>query len=269
MFRILAKPNAFFLSLTRAICATSTQVVVLSNLGRQLLIDVYGVDDRKISIVYHGVPNVQYEHQLSNAKAQLGFPSNAPLIATFGLLHRNKNIQLALRALPAVVQAAPNAQYLIIGQTHPLVKKHEGEVYREELQKNITALGLTNNVRFINEFLDDDKLVSYLKAVDIYLTPYFYEEQYVSGTLSWAVGLGKAVVSTPYLYAKELLSDGRGFLVPFEDDQYLSTILTSLIQDDHMRNRARRTAYHFGRQMTWERVTNRLQDLFRQLILFD
>jgi glycosyltransferase involved in cell wall biosynthesis len=254
--------------LTRAICATSTHIIVLANLGRQLLVDIYGVDQSKISVVHHGVPDVAYTHTLSNSKTQLGFEPDVPIIATFGLLSRNKNIQFALKALPTVVKSVPNALYLILGQTHPTVKSYEGESYRQELENNITSLGLSRNVRFVNKFLDDNELVEYLNAVDIYLTPYAHEDQYVSGTLSWAVGLGKAVVSTPYLYAKELLSDGRGFLVPFQDDQFLGTILTTLLKDDQMRNRARRSAYRYGRQMTWSNIADKHEYIFREVILF-
>ena len=233
-----------------------------------MLIDVYGISGSKILVVPHGVPDIPFAHTLADAKTQLGFPSNVPIITTFGLISRNKNIQFVLKALPEVIKSVPNALYLILGETHPLVKQYEGEAYREGLEYNVTQLGLSKNVRFINKFLDDNELLAYLKATDVYLTPYAQEDQYVSGTLSWAVGMGKAVVSTPYLYAKELLADGRGFLVPFEDDQFLQTTITALLKDDGMRNRARRSAYDFGRQMTWPTVANKLEDIFRELLLF-
>ena len=157
--------------------------------------------------------------------------------------------------------------YLVIGQTHPIVQKYEGEAYRRELEGNVAALGLTNNVRFIDKFVDNNELLSYLGASDIFLTPYGREDQYVSGTLSWAVGLGKVVVSTPYLYAKELLSGGRGFLVPFNDDASMGSMIANVVQDDSIRNAARQKAYKYGRRMAWPHIAKDLEELFREELL--
>ena len=266
-FRIIPEPNAFYLSLTRAIAATSTRIVVLSSVGRQLLVDVYGINETKISIVYHGVPDVPFARTLDVGKRKLGFSPDRPIMATFGLLHRDKNIGLVLEAMRDAVHDVPQILYLIVGQTHPAIQLQEGEAYLKELQRNVTVFGLSNNVRFLNKYVEDEELLSYLAASDIYVTPYTHEDQYVSGTLSWAVGLGMAVVSTPYIYAKELLADGRGFLVPFGDHQALASTIIMLAQNDQTRNAARRQAYSFGRRMIWSNVVHELEHVFRDTLV--
>ncbi|CAF4883422.1 unnamed protein product, partial [Rotaria sp. Silwood2] len=205
----------------------------------------------KSSVIPHGVPDSSFAHSLADAKTKLGLEANMPMMTTFGLLHRNKNIELVLKAMQKVVKSVPNVMYLIIGQTHPLVKIFEKESYRQELENNVTAYGLTNNVRFINKYVDDNELLAYLDATDIFLTPYSNEDQYVSGTLSWAAGLGKGIISTPYIYAKELLDNGRGFLTPFNDHFSLSSLIINLFQNDDILSTARYNAYAFGRQMIW------------------
>jgi glycosyltransferase involved in cell wall biosynthesis len=267
IFRIIPNPSTIYLSMTRAICATSSRVIVLADLGRRLLIDVYGVEESKISVVPHGVPDVPFSPSLASAKNKLGLDADTPTMATFGLLHRNKNIELGLDALVKVAEVIPDVKYLVIGQTHPAVQAYEGESYRRELESNVTKLGLEKNVMFIDKYVSDDELLEYLGAADIYLTPYAREDQYVSGTLSWAVGLGKAVVSTPYLYAKELLADGRGFLVPFQDHQFLGDTIIKLFSDDNMRDTARRLAHEFSRDSTWSNIGNQLENMHQELIL--
>ena len=263
---MIPNPNPFYLSLTRAIAATSTRIVVLSSIGRRLLVDVYGVDESKISVVYHGVPDMPFSPSLNTSKEKLGFDPSRLILTTFGLLHRDKNIELVLKALQTAVQHAPELLYVVIGQTHPAIQMREGNAYLDGLRKNVSAFGLTNNVFFINEFGEDEQLLSYLTAFDIYITPYVHEEQYVSGTLSWAVGLGMAVISTPYVYAKELLADGRGFLVPFNDHQALSSIIVRLAKDQPLRDSTRRQAYQFGRQMIWPEVAAQMEQIFRDTL---
>ena len=238
----------------------------MAELGRRILVDVYGIDESKLVLLPHGVPDVPFDRSIPDLKAKLNLDPNAPIMTTFGLIHRNKNIQLGLEAMKSVVKSVPNMMYLVIGQTHPGVIKHEGESYRNELEGNITELGLSNNVRFINKFVDNSELLDYLGASDIYLTPYAREDQYVSRTLSWAVGLGKAVISTPYLYAKELLNDGRGFLVPFNDANSMSSTIIKVIQDSKIRDNARERAYKFGRHMTWPIIARQIEKMAKNII---
>ena len=240
----------------------------MANLGRRLLIDVYGVDESKIIVIPHGVPDVPFDLSLADNKQKLGLDPDAPTMTTFGLIHRNKNIELALKAMQTIVKSEPKMTYLVIGQTHPIIQKYEGEKYRRELEGNVSALGLTKNVRFVDKFVDNDELLSYLGATDVYLTPYAREDQYVSGTLSWAVGLGKVVVSTPYMYAKELLADGRGFLVPFNDDEFMASVVTDVVGDASKRDGARAQAYKHGRRMAWPHVGRDLEQVFREELLF-
>lgn len=188
-------------------------------------------------------------------------------MATFGLIHRDKNFDLVLRAMHRVVQDVPHLLYLIIGETHPAIQLQEGETYLNNIKKNVTSLGLTSNVCFVNKYLDDTQLLRYLRASDIYITPYVNEEQYVSGTLSWAVGVGMAVISTPYVYAKELLADGRGFLFPFSDDKALALIIKRLAEDEGLLNETRHRAYQYGRRMIWPSVVRVLEQVFRDTLL--
>ena len=254
------------MSVTRTICAISARVVVMSNFGRQLLIDVYGVDEKKIAFIPHGVPDRPFAHSLADAKTKVGLQASTPVMTTYGLIGRNKNIELALKALQIAVKSIQNLTYMVIGETHPLVKLSEGESYRRELESKVAALNLTDNVRFIDRYMNNDELLTYLDVTDIYLTPYAMEGQYVSSALSWAVGLGKCPVLIPYTYAKELLKDGRGFLVPFNDHRSLSSLIIKLFQDYEFLNAVRRRAYIFGRCMTWTSVGIRLQKLCLEIL---
>lgn len=253
--------------MTRAIAATSTGIIVLSPIGHRLLVDIYGIDETKISVVYHGVPDMPFSPSLVDAKTKLGYNSSRLILTTFGLLHRDKNIELVLNALRTAVQDAPEILYVVIGQTHPAIQMHEGDAYLNGLKQNVNEFGLKNHVLFINQFAEDEQLLSYLTAFDIYITPYIHEEQYVSGTLSWAVGLGMAVISTPYVYAKELLAEGRGFLVPFNDHQALSSVIVTLAKNQQLRDAVRAQAYRFGRRMVWSHVAEQVEEIFRNTLL--
>jgi len=155
--------------------------------------------------------------------------------------------------------------YLILGETHPVVRRHEGESYRESLQAKIREYGLQNNVTLIDKYLDFDELVNYLMATDIYLTPYLNPTQIVSGTLAYAVGCGKAIVATPYLYAKEVLAHNRGFLCEFRDADTIASNVIALLDDPALRRATERRAYRFGRQMTWPHVADAYGRLFAEL----
>jgi polysaccharide biosynthesis protein PslF len=261
---VLPEPTPEHLRVARAICATSTKVVVLSETGRQILVDRYGVDADKIRVIHHGVPDVPFRDTLS-ARTRLGF-ADRMVISTFGLISRGKGLEYAIEAMQAVVESHPEALYLVLGQTHPLVRRHEGESYRRQLEASIAANGLTDNVKLVDKYLDFDELLTYLGATDVYLTPYLNPVQIVSGTLAYAVGLGKAIVSTPYLYAQELLAHGRGFTVPFRDASAIATTLVALLDDPELRETTERRAYKFGRRMTWPNVAQAYGALFSELM---
>jgi glycosyltransferase involved in cell wall biosynthesis len=166
----------------------------------------------------------------------------------------------------SVVAQHPEALYLILGETHPSVRRFEGESYREELRRRIESYGLQNNVQLVNKYLEFNELLAYLGATDVYLTPYLNPVQIVSGTLAYAVGLGKAVVSTPYLYAKELLANGRGVLAPFRDPEAIAQALNALLGDPGLRRMTERRAYRFGRQMTWPHVARAYGRVFCDVV---
>jgi len=261
---VLPDPSPQHLRVARAICAASNAIVVLSETGREILVDRYGVTPEKIHVIHHGVPDVPFR-DTSEAKRRLGLAQRTT-ISTFGLINRGKGLEFAIEAMQPVVASHPEALYLILGQTHPVIRRREGESYRRELEANIAANGLADNVMLVDKYLDFDELIGYLSASDVYLTPYLNPTQIVSGTLAYAVGCGKAVVSTPYLYAQELLAHGRGFLVPFRDASAIATTLVALLDDPALRESVERRAYKFGRRMIWSNVAHGYGALFTELL---
>jgi glycosyltransferase involved in cell wall biosynthesis len=261
---VLPEPTPDHLLVARTICATASAIVVLSATGKELLVDRYGIDPLKVNVIHHGVPDMPFTDTMAPKQA-LGL-GDRQVISTFGLINRGKGLEYAIEALRDVAPHHPDALYLILGQTHPVVRRHEGEVYRESLEALVAKYGLGENVRLIDRFLGFDELVGYLQATDIYLTPYLNPVQIVSGTLAYAVGLGKAVVSTPYLYAEEVLAHGRGFLVNFRDAASIAQTMNSLLEDKDLRASTERRAYRFGRQMTWPHVAQEYGRLFNSLL---
>jgi polysaccharide biosynthesis protein PslF len=261
---VLPDPSPEHLRVARTICGTASAVVVLSATGKDILVDRYGIDAHKVHVVHHGVPDVPFR-DADGAKLAFGLHDRR-VISTFGLINRGKGLEYAIEAMRDVAAAHPEALYLILGQTHPVVRRREGEAYRESLEKLVAEYGLENNVRLVDRYLGFDELVQYLQATDIYLTPYLNPVQIVSGTLAYAVGVGKAIVSTPYLYAEELLAHGRGFLVQFRDALSIASTITSLLDDPDLRASTERRAYRFGRQMTWPNVAQEYGRLFTSLL---
>lgn len=263
MHTVLPEPDETMLRVTRKLCARADKVVSLSGTGCDLLRQVYGIDPSRLALVHHGVPDVPFQ-STDTAKASFGIGQRL-VISTFGLINRGKGLEYAIEAMRDVVKRHPEALYLILGETHPVVRRQEGESYRESLQAMVREYGLENNVKLVDKYLDFDELVTYLAATDIYLTPYLNPVQIVSGTLAYAVGCGKAVVSTPYLYAEELLAHGRGFLCGFRDARSIADRLLMLLDDPSLRRATERRAYRFGRQMTWPHVARRYGELFLEL----
>lgn len=260
---VLPEPDEIMLRVTRELCRYASTVIVLSETGRDLLARVYRVDPARVRVIHHGVPDVPFQ-STDAEKASFGIGQRM-VISTFGLINRGKGLEYAIEAMRAVVDRHPEALYLILGETHPVVRRQEGESYRESLQQLVRDLNLQNNVQLIDKYLDFDELVSYLEATDIYLTPYLNPTQIVSGTLAYAVGCGKAIVSTPYLYAEEVLANHRGFLCNFRDAKSIAQIVTALLDDSALRRATERRAYRFGRQMTWPHVAAEYGKLFAEL----
>ena len=260
---VLPEPDETMLRVTRELCARADRVVSLSATGRDLLERVYQIAPDSLRVIHHGVPDVPFS-STDAAKASFGIGQRM-VISTFGLINRGKGLEFAIEAMRDVVRRHPEALYLILGETHPVVRRREGESYRESLQDMVKAFGLQHNVQLIDKYLDFDELVSYLQATDIYLTPYLNPVQIVSGTLAYAVGCGKAIVSTPYLYAQELLAYGRGFLCDFRDARTISDHVNALLDDPSLRRATERRAYRFGRQMTWPHLAREYGRLFEEL----
>ena len=261
---VLSNPSTEYRQSFENVIEASERLVAMSAKGVQLLQSVYGVPEDKITLIHHGVPDVPFVDS-NFYKDQFGVEGRTVLL-TFGLLNPNKGIETALNALPAVVERFPDVIYIVLGATHPEVQRTYGEEYRLSLERRVRDLGLQDHVVFHNRYVDLQELIEYICACDIYLTPYLSKEQIVSGTLAYAMGMGKAIVSTPYWYAEEMLADGRGTLVDFGDRDALSEALVELIADPVHRNRIRKRAYEFGRQMIWREVARQYVQLFQDVL---
>jgi glycosyltransferase involved in cell wall biosynthesis len=239
-------------------------MIVMVKTGRQILLDVYDADPKKVTIIPHGVPNV---HRVSAAsvKKALGIADKS-ILSTFGLINRGKGIEYVIQAMPKILEKHPNVIYLVLGETHPGVRKHEGESYRNMLTDTINGLGLQEHVRFNNRFLALNELVRYLCATDVYVTPYLNKDQIVSGTLAYALGCGKAIVSTPYLYAEEVLSDGRGILVDFESPDSIADTVNLILGDKEIKESLESAAYRYGRRAAWFNVAVDYLGLFHVIL---
>ena len=239
----------------------SAKTVVMSEKGYELLRSVYSVPARKIEIIPHGIPDFPYL-ETTNAKQKFGFAGKT-VILTFGLLSPSKGIETVIDAMPGIIKSCPNAVYVVLGATHPNLVRHHGEAYRETLTARVKELGIEDHVVFFNQFVDQATLLDFISMCDVYVTPYLNEAQMTSGTLAYSFGLGKAVVSTPYWHARELLSDGRGILVPFGDVQAVGSEIAGLLTDDVRRQAMRKRAYAESRSMTWAQTAKRYVSVFQ------
>ncbi|MGM0551639.1 MAG: glycosyltransferase family 4 protein [Bacteroidota bacterium] len=260
---IVKQPSYNEKAVLQQICKMANKVVVMSEKAIEFLTRIYGVNRDKIAFIEHGVPEIQF-HQ-AQAKREFKFEKKK-LILTFGILSRNKGIETVIKALPKVVKRYPDVLYLVLGKTHPNVLRHSGEEYRNYLQLLVKSLQLNNHVSFINEFIHQEELSKYLSATDVYITPYLNEAQITSGTLSYAIGAGAAVVSTPYWHATELLAEGRGRLFPFNDSEKLAEILLELFDKPQVLKDLRTKAYEYGKTLTWPKLGKRYVNTVREIL---
>ena len=259
---ILKDPNEEQLLVLKSIADLSSRVICMTEKGRDFLVNIYEVPDEKIDVIPHGIPDMPFVDP-HFYKDKFGMEGKQTLL-TFGLLSPNKGIENMIRALPEIVEQHPNVVYMVLGATHPNLLKHEGEAYRNSLKKLAASLGVRDHIRFYNQFVELADLREYLGSADIYITPYLNPAQITSGTLAYAFGCGKAVVSTPYWHAEELLADGRGVLVPFGDSEALATQVINLLTDEPTRHSMRKKAYLIGRGMIWEQVIQSYAHSFTQ-----
>jgi len=249
---VLREPDVDQLVVLQEIAAQSDRLIVMSEHSSKFLQDIFRVPLEKIDLIPHGIPDLSFAEPASY-KGPFAIQGKTVLL-TFGLLSSNKGFESVIRALPRILSRHPNVVYLIAGATHPHVRRREGDRYRLQLQAFAKELGVEENVAFHNRFVSPQEMVALVGSADIYVTPYRYETQAVSGTLAYALGAGKAIISTPYWHAAELLDDGRGVLVPFEDPAAIADAAIQLLDDDAARQAMRKRAYLYARHMVWDQV---------------
>lgn len=262
---VLPNPSGHFQEVTQQMLEMASAVVVLARSAKPLILEHYDVPSERVHVIPHGVPVFTRKETIRRrTKTLLGFGGRR-LLSTFGLIGPSKAIEYVIQALPAVVESHPDALYLVLGETHPVIRTREGESYRNSLIELTRSLGLTDHVKFNNRFLSNTELVRYLAATDVYIMPYLGKDQIVSGTLAYAVGCGKAVVATPFTYALEMLADGRGVIVPFRDSEAIGSAVSGLLSDRRRLLQIEEKAYRFSRNMTWPNVARSYCDLFRNV----
>jgi len=257
---VLRTPNADQLRVMRELIAHSTRLVVMTERGRNLLREVYQAPMGKIDLIPHGIPDVPFVAP-DRYKEQFGV-SGKKVLLTFGLLSPNKGIEHVLNALPDIVAEFPDVVYIVLGATHPNELRTRGDSYRLGLEALVKKNKLKNHVIFHNRFVELKELTEFIGAADLYITPYLDENQITSGTLAYAFGAGKAVVSTPYWHAAELLAEQRGVLVPFADPAAIAREVSGLLRDGARRHAMSDTAYQLGRAMVWSKTAGRYMRSF-------
>jgi glycosyltransferase involved in cell wall biosynthesis len=247
----------------RLIASRSDEVIVMAHTAARLLVSDYGITKVPV-VIPHGMPAIEPtgRHRL---KTKLGVEGRT-IISTFGLVDPRKGLEFVIGAMPAIVERQPNALYLVVGQTHPELLKQQGEAYRNTLERLAEDLGMSEHIGFVNEYLTQRDIVGYLLATDVYVTPYLDPNQITSGTLAYALGAGKAIVSTPYLHAIEALADDRGIIVPFRDAPAIADAVERILGDAELKQRLERRAYAYGRETAWPAVGRRVLALTQHVL---
>src|SRR6185503_7380637 len=246
---VLKEPSYVQRIIIREIAEHSSKIVVMSQRAVEFLTGIYDVPAEKIQLIEHGVPDV--EPSKINPVKNLSQFKDRRVLLTFGLISRNKGLETVVRALPKIVEKNPDVMYVVLGNTHPGVIKNSGEEYRDHLKSLAAQLNVSKHLSFINKFVSEEELVNYLSAAEVYVTPYLNEAQITSGTLSYAVGAGAAVVSTPYWHATELLANNRGRLFDFKNAEALADIINELLAHDDVLNELKENAFEYGLHLRW------------------
>jgi glycosyltransferase involved in cell wall biosynthesis len=257
---VLREPDANQRIVMNEIAVLSDRLIVMSEHSSEILQKVFGVPEEKIDVIPHGVPDLPFGDP-NYYKDSSGTEGRAVLL-TFGLLSPNKGIERVIEALPRIVAEHPEAVYMVVGATHPHIRRREGDQYRLQLQALARKLGVERNVIFHNRFVSPEEMAQFVGSADIYITPYRYEAQAVSGTLAYALGAGKAIISTPYWHAAELLAEGRGVLVPFEDSDAIASAAIELLDNEVARHAMRKRAYLYARDTVWNKAAESYMSAF-------
>ena len=270
---ILSEPSPKQWHIINELGKSSEKMITMAQNTKQMLQSIYGVEADKIEVIPHGVPKKPFQTR-ETLKKKFGY-ENRQIISTFGLIGPGKGIEHGIEAIARVIGGDPtgdhsisdygNLLYLILGQTHPALKE-EGTAYRSKLEELVNKLDLSKNVKFVNKYLTKDEIIEYLQLSDIYMTPYLAKDQAVSGTLAYAAGYGKAIVSTPYLYAKEMLSEGNGLLAEFSNPDSLADCIRQILDDPFKKARMERNTAKIGRTMYWDKVAQKYTNLILKII---
>ncbi|HEY5562774.1 MAG TPA: glycosyltransferase family 4 protein [Clostridiaceae bacterium] len=262
---ILSKPNSKQRFIINELGTKSEKIITMARNTKQMLHLIYGVELEKIEVIHHGVP-LRLIQSRETLKKKFGY-ENRQIISTFGLIGPGKGIEHGIEAISKVISGSNNSDvlYLILGQTHPALKE-EGATYRNKLEELVEKLNLSRNIKFVNRYLSKDEIIRYLQLSDIYMTPYLAKDQAVSGTLAYAVGYGKAIVSTPYLYAKEMLSEGRGLLAEFSNPESLADCIKQILQDPYKKATMERNTAKVGGTMYWNMVALQYTNVLLSII---
>jgi len=256
-------PSPSLRQAVRTIAEHSEAVVVMAHTAARLLASDYGISRTPV-VIPHGMPAIE-PHGRQRLKRQLGMQGRT-IVSTFGLVDPRKGLEYVIDAMPAIAERHPDVLYLIVGQTHPELLKQQGEAYRNTLERRVEELGMADRIAFVNEYLTQRDIVNYLLATDVYVTPYLDPNQITSGTLAYALGAGKAIVSTPYLHAVEALADGRGLLAPFRDPAAIAAAIGRILEDPELKHRLEERAYAYGRETAWPAVGRRHLALMQRIV---
>lgn len=257
---VLPSPDDKLYRVVREIAKKVEEIIVMTQAGVEILRDSYGLENR-IHVVPHGIPTTTFEDQ-NKAKARIGVPSDRKVLCTFGMVGPGKGYEDVIEALPEIVKEFPDVLYIIVGETHPNVRKQSGEEYRNKLTERVVELGLENNVKFYNKYVTIDEIILYVKAADVYVCPPQNPNQITSGTLVYAMGCGRAVVSTPFLHAKDIVTEKKGFLAEFNNPSSFAEPILKILRDPEMRKSMESHAYHETREMTWPNVAFKYCGIF-------
>ena len=260
---VIPDPSPSLREAVRMIAEHSDELVVMAHTAARLLKSDYGITKTTV-VIPHGMPAIEPRGRHS-LKRQLGITGRT-IVSTFGLVDPRKGLEYVIGAMPSIVAEHPDALYLIVGQTHPELLKQQGEVYRNTLERAVEELGMSDHVAFVNEYLTQRAIVDYLLATDVYVTPYLDPNQITSGTLAYALGAGKAIVSTPYLHAVEALADGRGIVVPFRNSVAIADSVRRILGDPALKVSLEARAYVYGRETAWPAVGRRVLSLMQHMV---